>query len=390
MKNFFIFLLILCCLSTIIWIDNERSIKTNQAANVYNLVNNTTHDQNLSDDELKQKIGQMIMVGFSGSSVNENSNIVNIVKNIKIGGVILFNRNSSSNIINYQQTKDLINDLQKYSSLPLFVAVDAEGGQVNRLKNIVQIKSAYEMGDNATNEITHEEADKLAHELHNLGFNMNLAPVVDVNVNIHNPAIGGLDRSFSDNPNNVVYQATNFILNHYKYDILTVAKHFPGQGNANADTHQAMVDISKTYNQMELIPYQELNKNGLLKAVMVGHLINKNIDPIYPASLSPKFIQTILRDQIGFNGIVISDDLHMLAIKNNYHFDDAVIMAINAGVDIVLATKNMSSSYENNTALQIQNIIFEATRSGKIEIAKINESYDRIIGIKRQFHIIDK
>jgi len=246
------------------------------------------------------------------------------------------------------------------------------------------------MGKNSTNEITHQEASKLASELHALGFNMNLAPVLDVNINNNNPAIGGLKRSFSSDPNIVLYQATNFILNHYKYNILTVEKHFPGQGSASTDSHQEMVDITDSYSDQELLPYVELHKKGLLKAVMVGHLINKNIDDVYPASLSEKFIQNILRDKIRFNGIVLSDDLHMSAVQKHYSFKEAVIHAVNAGVDIVVASKNMSKDYENNTASQIQSIIFKAVRSGEIPISRINESFNRIISIKRQFQIIDK
>jgi beta-N-acetylhexosaminidase len=285
-------------------------------------------------------IGQMIMVGFNGSEVNEESAITKTLKDINVGSVILFNRSDASNIVNYNQTKTLIDNLQKYSKTPLFIAVDAEGGQVNRIRNLIEIKSAYEMGSSRTNQITNEESAKLAEELKALGFNMNLAPVVDINVN-NNPAIGGLGRAFSDKPSQVAYQANNFILNHLKQNIITVVKHFPGHGSAFEDSHTELADITSTYNKSELLPYEELNKKGLLKVVMVGHLLNKNIDPIYPASLSSKFIQDVLRREVGFNGVIMSDDLHMLAIKNNYTFEESIVLAINAGTNILVATKNM-------------------------------------------------
>jgi len=331
----------------------------------------------------------MIMVGFNGSSINEQSDVVKAIKEKKIGGVILFNRDKLSNIVSYQQTKKLINDLQSYSDIPLFIAVDAEGGKVNRLNDLIEIKSAYEMGNNKTNEITQIESSKLSQGLKNLGFNMNLAPVVDVNVN-NNPAIGGLKRSFSNEPSQVTYQANNFILNHFKNNIIAVVKHFPGQGSALKDTHNELADITNTYSESELIPYQELNKKGLMRSVMVGHLINKNIDQNYPASLSSKFIQNILRQQIDFNGVVMTDDLQMSAIKNNFTFEESIVLAINAGADIVVATKSLSNQYDQNTPYKMHEIIYNNVKNGNIPITRINESYNRIIKLKEQFDIIKK
>lgn len=333
-------------------------------------------------------IGQMIMIGFNGATAGKDSDIAKTLKDINIGGVILFDRSGSSNIVSYKQTKTLISDLQKYSQTPLFIAVDAEGGQVNRINSIIQIKSAYKMGSSKTNQITNEESAKLAEELKALGFNMNLAPVLDINVS-NNPAISGLERAFSAKPNQVTYQANNFILNHLQQNIITVAKHFPGHGSAYQDTHEELADITSTYDKSELLPYQELNKKGLLKVVMVGHLINKNIDPVYPASLSVKFIQDILHEEVGFNGVVMSDDLHMLAIKNNYTFEKSIVLAINAGVDIVVATKNMSKDYNQNTAYQMMTIIFDNVKKGNIPTERIIESYQKVINLKKQFDIID-
>ncbi len=388
MKNFIIFLFIFLGLSTIIWFFDNYDTKS-YLADTNKIVKNINNHQNLTDDDLRKQIGQMIMVGFNGSSINEQSDVVKAIKEKKIGGVILFNRDKLSNIVSYQQTKKLINDLQSYSDIPLFIAVDAEGGKVNRLNDLIEIKSAYEMGNNKTNEITQIESSKLSQGLKNLGFNMNLAPVVDVNVN-NNPAIGGLKRSFSNEPSQVTYQANNFILNHFKNNIIAVVKHFPGQGSALKDTHNELADITNTYSESELIPYQELNKKGLMRSVMVGHLINKNIDQNYPASLSSKFIQNILRQQIDFNGVVMTDDLQMSAIKNNFTFEESIVLAINAGADIVVATKSLSNQYDQNTPYKMHEIIYNNVKNGNIPITRINESYNRIIKLKEQFDIIKK
>lgn len=384
MKNFFIFLFIFLSITSAIWFFDNSKINKNPG-DIQQIIN---IKKDPTDEELKSMIGQMVMVGFNGSIVSEESAIIKTLKDINLGGVIFFNRNGTSNIVNYNQTKTLIDNLQKYAQTPLFIAVDAEGGKVNRIDNLIEIKSAYEMGANKTNQITNEESAKLAEELKALGFNMNLAPVLDIDVS-NNPAIGGLERAFSNKPSQVTYQANNFILNHLKQNIITVVKHFPGHGSAFQDTHEELADITSTYSKSELLPYQELNKKGLLKVVMVGHLINKNIDPVYPASLSAKFIQDILRQDIGFNGVVMSDDLHMLAIKNNYTFEESIVLAINAGVDIVVATKNMSKEYNQNTAYQMVEIIFNNVKKGNIPPERITESYDKVINLKKQFDIID-
>ena len=173
---------------------------------------NGQKETNLTDDQLKEKIGQMIMIGFRGTEAPENSDISKIIKDVEIGGAVLFDYDVPSNtfprnIVNYQQTKKLISDIQKYSNTPLFVAVDAEGGNVNRLKQkygFLPIVSAEKMGQDKTLQTTYKESTELAGELKSLGFNMNLAPVVDLNINTKNSIIGALDRSFSSKPEEVI------------------------------------------------------------------------------------------------------------------------------------------------------------------------------------------
>jgi beta-N-acetylhexosaminidase len=357
---------------------------------------NKPQETSVIDQELKNKIGQMIIIGFRGTEAQENSDVHKIITDIKPGGVILFDYDVPSNsfprnIVSYEQTKKLIADLKSYSSTPLFTAVDAEGGAVNRLKEkygSLPIVSAEKMGKDLTLETTKEESEKLAEELSKLGFNMNFAPVVDLNINNKNPIIGGLERSFSSDPKIVINNAKVFIESHNKNNIVAVAKHFPGHGSSTGDSHLGLVDVTNTYQAKELDPYIELQKTHLLNAVMTAHIINKNIDKEYPATLSYNFIQKILRDQVGFDGVVISDDMQMNAIVNSFGTKEAIIKAINAGCDMLLLSNNGTAEYNKNLPYEAVDIIYNAVKEGIISEERIEESYKRIYELKRKFGII--
>jgi beta-N-acetylhexosaminidase len=349
----------------------------------------------VKDEDLKEKIGQMIIVGFRGTSVSENSAIVKAIQELKLGGVILFDYDVPSNsfprnILNPEQTKKLITDLQKFSPIPLFIAVDAEGGKINRLKEkygFLKIHSHEELGKINNPETTKKEILRLSEELKDLGFNINFAPVVDLNINPQNPIIGKLGRSFSSDPEIVFQQAKAFIEAHIQNGIIPVVKHFPGHGSSFSDSHLGMVDVTKTWKEDELIPYRKLEKENLLFGVMIGHIFNKNIDENYPATLSAIFLQGILRKEIGFEGAVVSDDLQMEAIKKYYTLEDGIIKAINAGCDI-LTFSNNEEKYDENLPYKVFNIIFQATKEEKIPREKILESSERILNLKKEFGII--
>ena len=336
----------------------------------------------------------MLMVGFRGTEASADSYIAGAIKDLKVGGIILFDydistKNFSRNIVNPSQTKKLISDLQSYTTVPLLIAVDAEGGSVNRLKSdygFSKILSAKEMGQSI--ETTVKESEKLATELKELGFNMNFAPVIDVDINPNNPIIGGLNRSFSPDPSKVVAYAAAFIKTHHEENIITVEKHFPGHGSSMGDSHLGMVDVTDTYQEKELTPYTDLQKEGLLDVVMTAHIINRNVDESYPATLSSNFLQKILRQQIGFGGVIISDDLGMNAIADNYGFEETIIKAINAGCDILLISNNGPSKYDEQLPRKAWDIIYEAVKSGKISLETVTESYNRIYNLKKKFGII--
>jgi len=351
------------------------------------------YDSYKKELDLQKKIGQMLIIGFRGTEVDRMSYISKAVNNLNLGGIILFDRDNPSkqfprNITGYDQTKQLISDINKYSNHSLFISVDAEGEYVNRLKEkygFKNIPSAEQLGKGTVEE-TKNYAVSLGQELKDLGFNMNFAPVVDVNVNPENPVIGHLERSFSNDPEKVYEHASSFINGLHENNIITAIKHFPGHGSSTADSHLGIVDITNTYKQEELLPYQKLIENEYSDMVMTAHIINTNIDPTYPSTLSPLFVKNILREQLGFKGVVVSDDMQMGAIVNNYGFDDAIIRAINAGCDMLIISNN-GTTYDESAPYKAVEIIYKAVKDGKISEQQINDSYNRIQELKQKYGI---
>lgn len=341
------------------------------------------------EELLKEKIGQMILLGFRGTSASPDSHIKKAITDLKIGGVVLFDYDVPSksfprNIVSPELTKKLISDLQMFSEVPLFVVVDAEGGNVNRLKpqyGFLNVSSAEQMGQMSAEAVALEYG-ALARQLEELGFNMNFAPVVDLNSNLNNPIIGKFGRSFSAEPEKVSEYAEVLIKEHQKQGIIAVAKHFPGHGSSSADSHLGFVDITKTYDEKELEPYFYLQEHGLLFAVMTAHIVNKNIDEKYPATMSEKFLQNILRKEIGFEGVIISDDMQMGAITLNYSFEEALIRAVNAGCDMLLLSNNGQQEYDENMPYRAIDIIYNAVKEGKISEQTIEKAYERIFHLK--------
>jgi beta-N-acetylhexosaminidase len=364
----------------------EKNIQENEQ------VKNQVQDQ---DEALKEKIGQMIIVGFRGTKISKNSIIGGQIKNLKLGGVVLFDYDNPSksfprNITSPAQTKELIAGLQSFSDIPLFISVDAEGGLVNRLKakyGFTDFPSAQDLGGKNDLNLTEQTANELGQELKELGFNMNFAPVVDVNVNPNNPVIGKMERSFSSDADKVTDQAIAFIKGLRKNNIISAIKHFPGHGSSQNDSHLGLVDVTKTYQQKELVPFQKIIGQDQADMVMTAHIINTDIDQNYPATLSPLFLQNILRKQLGYKGVIISDDMQMGAITKNYGSEDALVRAINAGCDLI-GLSNNNDSYDENIASETIDIIAKAVKDGRISEETINGSYSRILNLKKNFEMI--
>lgn len=342
---------------------------------------------------LDREIGQMILVGFRGTEAPPDSAIRRAIREVKIGGVILFDvdvpagRAFPRNIADPVQTKKLIADLQKDARIPLFIAVDVEGGKVNRLKpqyGFADIPGAQEVGAQNDLAAAREAADAIARELCELGFNMDFAPVVDVNVNPDNPVIGRLGRSFSNDPAKVARYASVYISALRKRRIVSVLKHFPGHGSSVKDSHVDLVDVTDTYSQDELIPYEILLRDSQVACIMTAHIMNRHIDKDYPATLSPTFIKNLLRGKLRYNGLIISDDLHMQAVASRFSLGEAAVMAVNAGCDIVLASNN-GREYDDALAFKIRDAILQAVKDGTIPRERIREAAGRVSVVKKKF-----
>lgn len=334
------------------------------------------------------KIGQMLMVGFYGSELNEE--IRHYIEDLQIGGVVLFNRSNPqerANIISPDQVKKLNRELQDLAYVKLFISVDEEGGKVARLNSnngFYTPPSPKDLGEKNDTNITYHESRKIAEMLKKYGFNWNYAPTVDVDINPENPIIGKLGRSFSADTGVVAAQSYAFVLGHQDAGIITSLKHFPGHGSSVKDSHEDLVDITKTYRKIELYPYEELIKKGYHETVLVGHLIDRRVDQKYPASLSKNFIQKILRQDLGFQGIVITDDLNMGAINGQkLSLEEILISVINAGVDIVMYANNLGPYYKD-FADDAVSLIRKNVENGKISQDTIDQAYLRVMKLKKE------
>jgi len=339
-------------------------------------------------DDLDVKIGQMLMVGFRGLEVQDDHPIVQDIRERQIGGVILFDRDPSihrpiRNIQSPEQVKRLTTSLQQSASLPLLIAIDQEGGKVNRLKEqfgFPPTVSAQYLGELNQLEVTAKYANIIAITLAELGINLNFAPVVDLNINPDNPIIGKFERSFSADPEIVTTHALEWIKAHHKQRVLCALKHFPGQGSARQDSHFGCVDVTAVWSDQELIPYWKIIQAGQCDLIMTAHIFHAQLDPQLPATLSKSIITGILREQLRYDGLVVSDDLQMQAITSYYSFETAIQAAIAAGVDL-LVFGNMLV-YEEDIAGRAIAVIKKLVRDGSIDRTRIEQSYQRICHLK--------
>jgi beta-N-acetylhexosaminidase len=351
-------------------------------------------EQRSDPASLEEKVGQMLLVGFRGTAVQEDSPILGIIRQIHLGGVVLFDydvpsRSFARNIVSPEQVHKLIEDLQSVSPIPLLVAVDAEGGRINRLKpeyGFIDVPSARDMGEADLQECR-AQYRRLGRQLGRLGFNLNLAPVVDLNLNPDNPIIGSLGRSFSSDPESVASRAAVFIEEHRSYGVISALKHFPGHGSSRQDSHLGLVDVTLTHQDKELQPYRELIKERKVDVIMTAHIMHRRIDPDNPATLSPRFLRTLLREEMGFAGVIVSDDMQMGAISQNYGFEEALIGAVSAGCDI-LAIANNGREYDEHAAVKAHGILVKAVVEGRVPRSRIDASYERILRLKRKYSLL--
>lgn len=346
-----------------------------------------------SDVPLDEKIGQMLMVGFRGLNVDESQHIRRDIEKYQIGGVVLYNldlpsdRTLPRNVESPQQLQQLNNDLQALSQIPLLIGIDQEGGRVCRLTPKYEFPerppSAQYLGDLNNLDSTRYYAAQTAKILKDAGVNLNYAPVVDVNVNPECPVIGGIERSISADPKIVTAHAAEIINEHKKYGIYCSLKHFPGHGSANMDSHFGFTDVTETWTEMELEPYKALIDNNNVDVIMTAHVFNSKLDDQYPATLSKKITHDILREQYKWDGVIISDDLHMGAIADKFDFKTTIEKSIEAGVDILIFSNNSKKvGYDTDVIPKAIETIKALLKEGKISEAQIEAAYERIMKLK--------
>ncbi|MCB0039785.1 MAG: glycoside hydrolase family 3 [Caldilinea sp.] len=341
--------------------------------------------------DLRRKLAQMVLVGFRGTVIEADNPIVADIRDRGIGGVVLFSydvalQSPVRNVESPAQVAALDAALAELAADPLMIAVDQEGGKVarfNETHGFPPTVSAQALGEQNDPDATYAAAAQLAETLKAAGVRHNFAPVVDVNTNPDNPVIAAYERSFSADPEKVTAHAAAFIEAHHAHGVLCTLKHFPGHGSSRDDSHRGFVDVSATWSPVELEPYAALMDAGLADSVMTAHVFNRAWDATDPATLAPGAIQGLLRDELGYDGVVISDDMQMDAIADNYGFAEAVVGTVAAGVDVVVVGNNLA--YEPDVAARIIDLLAAAVADGRLSEARIDESYRRIMALKAKW-----
>ena len=335
-----------------------------------------------SKQQLEKMIAKMVVLGFKGEKVDADSKIYKDIKKYSLGGVILFdkdpnNKKKIKNIKNPKQVQNLTKQLQSINKEKLLIAIDQEGGIVQRLNKKNGFISIPKAKDVSTKGISYAKNiyKDLAKMLNENGLNVNFAPVVDLNVNPNNTVIVKLGRSFGKNPKKVIEYSSVFVEELKKEKIISVLKHFPGHGSSLGDSHKGFVDISNTWEEKELEPYKYFIKNDKADMIMTAHVFNKFLDPKYPATLSKNINTKLLRKKLGFKGVLVTDDLQMRAISKHYTLKETVTLAINSGVDMLLFANQLAKPLSLE---EIINTVYKQVENKQISVKKIVEANNRI------------
>jgi beta-N-acetylhexosaminidase len=339
-----------------------------------------------SAQTIEQMAGQMIVVGFAGDSVDDKGVAAarEEVASGGIGGVMFLKTNVASrgNVV-------AMNEAFRAAApagLPPFITLDQEGGSVERLTEAVgftEIPNAETVAKTIPVTDVRPLYNKQAEAIAAWGFSVNFAPVVDLNINQNNQVIAKFGRSFGKGANTVTIYAEQVIAAHHQAGLLTSLKHFPGHGSSTADSHEGYVDITDSWSEEELSPYRQLIAGGYADFVMVGHLIDTKVDPSgVPSSFSKIWIDDILRAQLGFTGVVITDDLEMGAIREHYDLEETVVRAVDAGVDVLLFSN--TAKPRASLADEVRGILVAHAEADPAFKARIEQSYARIVALKQR------
>ena len=332
----------------------------------------------ISEMNVKEKIGQMIFAGIEGHNFSEETK--RLVSTDKVGGIIFY----KNNLTDVNETLALLNAIKKESEhemIPLFLGVDQEGGRISRLPQLSKLPTNKEIGKLNDPSYSYKIGTHLGEEMNAFGFNLDFAPVLDVNSNPKNPVIG--DRSFGDDVHIVSELGIQTMKGIQSENVISVVKHFPGHGDTAVDSHLELPIIEKSLEdlqKLELIPFKRAIENDA-DVVMIAHILLPKIDPAFPSSMSHEIITGILRDQFQFNGVVITDDMTMSAIIDNYEIGQAAVEAVKAGNDIVLIGHDYSNVIKALEAIE------KSVNDGEITEERIDESVHRILALKEKYKL---
>jgi beta-N-acetylhexosaminidase len=331
---------------------------------------------------LDEKIGQMIFSGVDGTGMNAETR--RIIKKYHVGGLILF----GNNIESATQTVNFLNDMKTVNAdnpFPLLLGVDEEGGSVTRMPDQVKsLPSSRSIGQLNDREVAFNVGTILGEQMKELGFNLDFAPVLDVNSNPNNPVIG--DRSFGANPEIVTRLGIQTMKGIQSEGVISVMKHFPGHGDTGVDSHLELPKVDKSYEELtelELVPFKKAISEGA-DVSMIAHILLPKIDKSYPASMSKEVITGILREDLNFNGVVITDDLTMGAITEHYNVAEAAVQTVKAGGDLLLVAHNP------NLVATVFDKLKAAVENGEISEGSIDESVERITHLKAKYQLSDE
>jgi beta-N-acetylhexosaminidase len=325
----------------------------------------------------------MLLVGFRGLAIRPTDPLTRALEG-GLGGVILFDRDQTTgglrNVQSPAQLAALTASIRAAAARPVLIAIDQEGGRVSRLNPAMGFpatRTQAAIGATADPTVALAAGRAMGATMAAAGLDLDLAPVVDVDVNPRNPAIGALGRSFSADPAVVAAMAEAEIRGLHERGVRSTVKHFPGLGSAAANTDFAVVDVTKTWTDTELVPYRSLIASGVLDAVMSGNIVNRALDPSgRPASLSPTMIDGLLRSQLGWTGVVVTDDLGAVAITSRYTQKEAVARAIEAGNDLLVFANQ--AAYDPDLATRLIDTVMALVASGRISETRIDVSIARL------------
>ncbi len=338
------------------------------------------------DQGLHAMYGQLVIKGFAGLTARDRRvrKVRKAIEKSLLGGVILFQKNIKNPKQVAALTKVFRTANTRYTPI---IAVDEEGGAVERLnrrKGFRYTPGHFRMQQRNTVAQARKRYDGMARELIRAGFNTNFGPVVDLRLNPNNPVIARNRRSFGLHPLYVARYAQSFVAAHEAAGIGTALKHWPGHGSSTKDTHWRFVDVTKHWKRVEIEPYRRMLSNGYSGMIMTSHIYHRDWGngQDLPASLSPIAVKTMLRDELGYDGVVITDDLQMRSISTNHPLDEAIIMALAAGNDIALIGNVLSQAPEDpDFAVRA---IARGVKEGRLNFKQLYRSWQRVIAYKKR------